>query len=606
MERRLAAIFAADIAGYSRLVGLDEAGTFMRLKGLRAEVLEPLITGHNGRIVDYAGDGVLADFQSAVRAVECALAIQAATAERDPEALPDRRITLRIGVHTGDIIADGVYGDAVNVAARLEQLAEPGGVCVSDRVHEEVLGRIDVLFEHGGEPPLKNIAHAVGVWFWPWGDRSGRAPRLLPPVDKPSIAVLPFDNLGGSEEDAAFADGMVEDLTTALARLNWLFVVARTSAFALRGQAVDAREAGRRLGVRYLLEGSVRRVGRHVRVTGQLIDAVSGAHVWADRFDGLFDNILDLQDEIVASTVGAIEPNVLHAEIERTRLTRPEDMRDMRAHHYYLRAVGLMGAAFTKPESGALDEARGLLGQAIKLDPGYAPALALAGYYEAKAILFGRHVDSETGKRDALELVECAVQADPNDPLALGAYGFVCANAGGNLDRAAAFADRALVLNQNSPLLWNFAGDVRMYLGENNRAIECFHQSMRLNPLDSRTITNAAYLAFAYFFLRQPEEAVRWAERAVLVARNPLSYRILAASLAEAGRIDEAQAAMTELLRLQPNSCLRRSRSSNYKRPEDVEFYVEALRKAGAPEEPTGELAQLYPEDTGRGIKGNA
>lgn len=607
MQRRLAAILAADVVGYSRLVSLDETATFTRLKALRTEVLEPSVASHDGHILNYAGDGVLADFPSVVRAVECALSVQRAAAERDPEAPPDRRMMLRIGVHTGDVIADeagDLYGDAVNIAARLEQLAEPGGICLSDRAHEETLGRVDATFEHGGEPPLKNITRAVGIWFWPAGDRGGRAPRLLPPVDKPSIAVLPFDNFGSGADAATLADGMVEDLTTALARLNWLFVVARTSAFALKGQAVDAREAGRRLGVRYLLEGSVRCAGERVRITGQLIEAASGAHIWADHFDGPIGDIFGLQDEIVAATVGAIEPSVLRAEVERARIAPPEDIR---AHHLYLRATGLMGDAFTNPEGGALDEARALLARAIELDPTYAPALALAGYYEAKAFLFGRHADTAAGKRYALELVERAVRADPEDPLALGAYGFVCANAVGDLDRAAAFADRALALNQNSPLLWNFAGEVRMYLGEHDRAIECFHRSMRLNPLDSRTITNAAYLAFAYLFLRQPVEAVHWAERAVLAARNPLTYRILAASLAAADRIDEARVAMAEMLRLQPNACLRRSRGANYKRPEDLAIYVESLRRAGAPEEPTGQLSPLAaPADAGCAFGGSS
>jgi adenylate cyclase len=392
---------------------------------------------------------------------------------------------------------------------------------------------------------------------------------------------------------------MVEDLTTALARLNWMFVVARTSASALKDKGLDAREAGRRLGVRYLLEGSVRVTGQRVRVTGQLIDAESGVHIWADSVDRPLDDIFGLQDDIVASTVGAIEPSMLRAEAARARRTPPENLR---AHHFYLRAVGLMGDAFTNPAGGALEEANALLARAIELDPTYAPALALAGYYEAKTSLFGRHADTAAGKKHALELAERAVRADPEDPLALGAYGFVCANAAGDLDRAAAFAERALALNQNSPLLWNFAGEVRMYLGEHDRAIECFHRSMRLNPLDSRTITNAAYMAFAYLFRRQPEEAVRWAERAVLVARNPLSYRILAASLAAADRIEEARVVMTELLRLQPTSCLRRARGSNYRRPEDLEIYVESLRKAGAPEEPTGELTSR-PELPDAGIR---
>jgi TolB-like protein/class 3 adenylate cyclase/Flp pilus assembly protein TadD len=594
MERRLSAILAADVAGYSRLIGLDEADTFARLKALRAELLEPFVASHDGHIFSYSGDGILADFTSVVRAVECAIAVQRAAAERDPDAPPDRRMALRIGVHTGDVISEAgdLYGDVVNVAARLEQLAEPGGVCLSDRAHEETAGRVDAIFEHGGKPPLKNIARAVGIWFWPSSNRGGRAPRLVPPVDRPSIAVMPFQSVGGGVEGIALADGMVEDLTTALARLNWLFVVARTSAFALRGQAVDAREVGRRLGVRYLLEGSVRCAKERVRVTGQLIDTAKGEHIWADHFDGSIADIFGLQDEIVASTIGALEPTMLRVEGKRARLTPPEDMQ---AHHFYLQAVNMMGEAFTNPESGALEEARALLERAIELDPCYAPALALAGYYEAKALLFGRHANDAAGEKHALELAERAVRNGPEDPLALGAYGFVCANTVGDLDRAAAFADRALALNQNSPLLWNFAGEVRMYLGEHDRAIECFHRSMQLNPLDSRTITNAAFLAYAYLFRQQPEEAVRWAQRAALTARNPLSFRILAASLAAADRIDEARLAMAELLRMQPNACLRRSRGSNYKRSVDLEIYVESLRKAGAPEEPTGALTD-WPE----------
>jgi len=399
---------------------------------------------------------------------------------------------------------------------------------------------------------------------------------------------MPFEEFGQSGEDDGLVDGIVEDLTTALARLNWLFVVARASAFALKGLKIDPGEAGRRLGVRYLLEGSIRRSGERVRITAQLIDANTGGHVWADHFDGRRDELFDLQDEIVAATVGAIEPSLLRAEAERASRTRPEDMR---AHHYYLRATRLMAPAFTDPAGGALDEARRLLAQAVDLDPGYAPALALAGYFEAKASIFGRHADSEAGERHALDLAERAVGADPEEPLALGAYGFVSANTGGDLDRAAAYIERALALSANSPLLWNFAGEVYMYIGQHERAIECLHRSMRLNPLDQRTITNAAYLAYAHLFRREPEESVRWAQRAVVLARNPLSYRILAASLAEVGRIDQARNAAVALLSLQPSACLRRSRGSNYRRPEDVELYVEALRKAGVPEEPTGKLA---------------
>jgi adenylate cyclase len=591
MQRRLAAVLAADLAGYSRLVGLDEEGTHRRLRKLRTEVIEPLVRGHDGRVVNYAGDGALVEFPSAVRAVDCALAIQRAVAEIEPEMPIDRRLAMRIGLHFGDVIIDDahIYGDCVNIAARLEQLAEPGGVCLSDRVRNEIADRVDIVCDYGGEPPLKNIVRRIGVWFWPSSDRSSGAPRLMPPADKPSLAVLPFDSFGGGSDDQGLADGIVEDLTTALARVNWLFVVARTSAFALKGTQVDAIEAGRRLGVRYLVEGSVRRARDTLRINGQLIDASSGRHLWADQFGGKIDDLLEFQDEIVGSVVGAIEPNLLQAEVERARLTRPEDMR---AHHYYLRAAGLMVPALTDTEGGALDEARSLLMQAIQLDDAYAPALALAAYFEAKASLFGRSSDPQ----QALNWAERAIQADPLDPLALGIYGFVSASAEGDLDRAAIYVDRALALNPNSPLLWNFAGEVRMYFGDHDGAIECYHRSMRLNPLDQRTITNAAYLGFTHLFRREPEEAVRWASRAVLLARNPVTYRILAASLAAVGRIDEARVATAEMLKLQPNACLSRSRGSNYRRPEDLATYVEALRKAGLPEEPTGQLADPWEE----------
>jgi TolB-like protein/class 3 adenylate cyclase/tetratricopeptide (TPR) repeat protein len=596
LPRRRVAIFAADVAGYSRLVGLDETGTHRRLKALRAELLEALVHKHQGRIVNYAGDGVLAEFSSAACSVACAVELQQAAAEREPELPPDRRMALRIGLHLGDVLADddSIYGDAVNVAARLEQLAEPGGICLSDRVYSEIAGRVELTCSYGGEPPLKNIGRPIGTWFWPTDQRAGVAPRLLPPADRPSIAVLPFKSLGAPDD--SLADGVVEDVTTALARLSWLFVVARTSAFALKGQQIDARDAGRRLGVRYLLEGSVRYAQEQVRISGQLIDAGTGTHLWADHFDDRPDNLLDLQDRITTSIVAAIEPNLLSAEAARTRLTRPGDLR---AHHYYLRAVGLMASALADPEGETFDEARFLLERAIELDGHYAPALALAAFFEIKASAFGRVSDDVASDERAISLAERAVRADSQEPLALGVYGFVRANVRGELYPALDLVQRGLSLNPSSALLWNFLGEVQIYVGEHDRAIECFYRSIRLNPLDQRTTTNSTYLAFAHLFRRESEEAVRWATRAVVLAPNPVSYRALAASLADAGRIDEARAAAAEVLRLQPNACLRRSRESAYRRAEDLALYVDALRKAGLPEEPTGELATSADQELG-------
>lgn len=580
MERRFAAILAADVVGYSRLMGEDEAGTHARVKAMRLDVLEPLIRAHSGRIVRLVGDGSLVEFSSTVDAAQCALAVQRTIAEGCLDVSAEQQFRLRIGIHAGEVIVDedDIFGDAVNIAARLEQISESGGICLSARVHNEVFGEIDDVFEDGGTPFLKNIAKPVSVWFWPPTGRHG-VWSSLPLPDKPSIAVMPFASLSDDATDECFVDGMVDDLTTALAQMSWLFVVARSSAFVFKGQNVDVREAASRLGVRYVLEGSVRRGSQRVRITAQLIDASSGAHIWADQFDGKSEDVLDLQDQITASVVAAIEPNLLRAEIENARRMRPEDMA---AYHYYLRALGLQTVTAADVEDDRFDEARDLLAKAIDLDSKFAPALALAAYFEAQAELFGRSSSAE----NALELAERAIRADPNDPIVLGYYGFVMtiSSEPDAIERAAAVVDRALALNQNSPLIWSFSGEVRMYLGDHKTAIDHIRRSMRLNPLDTRTIWNATFLAYAHFFMRQPNEAVKWAERAVLTCRNPVTYRVLAIAHAAAGHLDTAHAAIQTLLKLQPNSSLSRSKGSAYKRSEDLDLYIEALRKAGLPE----------------------
>jgi len=583
VKRRLAAILAGDIAGYSRLTAVDEAGTHHRVKTLRRDVITPIVQAHEGRIVRFVGDGALVEFASVVGATECAMQIQHRLAELARDQASDQQLLLRLGIHLGEVIADeeDIFGDGVNIAARLEQLAEPGGLCISDRVYEEVSNKVEATFEPGGRPPLKNIAKPVDVYFWT--PRPGPSPLMAPPLpDKPSLAVMPFDNLSGNPEDDHLADGLVEDLTTALGRLNWLFVVARTSTFVFKGRRIDIRAAATQLGVRYVLEGSVRRAGERVRVTGQLIDAATGTHCWAHRFDGRLEDIFELQDEITALVVAAIEPSILRVEIEKARATRPEDLR---AHHFYHRALDLMGVAFANALDERFDLARGYLARAIELDPNYAPALALAAFFETKALLFGQYSDRAATEERALELGERAIRADPVDPMALGCYAFVLATMSEDLDRAAALVDRALAVSQNSPLIWSLSGEVRMYLGDHDTAIEHFQRAIRLNPLvDTWANWITTFMAFALFFKRRTEEALQCAEKAALTNRNPVTYRILAATRAEAGRIEAAHEAIQELLRLQPNSCLRRSRQSSYRRPEDLERYVEALRKAGLPE----------------------
>jgi TolB-like protein/class 3 adenylate cyclase len=380
--RRLAAILAADVAGYSRLIGDDEEGTLNRLRSIRAEIIDPKITEYRGRIVKTTGDGLLVEFTSVVDALRCATQWQHGMGERNAAAPDEYRIEYRIGVHQGDIVVeDGdIFGDGVNVAARLEGLAEPGGICVSTRVQEDVAGRLDLTFDDIGEQILKNIARSVHVYRvrlvtaekLPKVTATESGPALTLP-DKPSIAVLPFANISGDPEQEYFADGMVEEIITALSRIRWLFVIARNSSFTYKGQTVDVKQVGRELGVRYVLEGSVRNAGQRVRITAQLIDALTGTHLWADRFDGSLADIFDLQDKVAISVAGVIEPTLQAAEIRRSS-ERPTN--DLTAYDLYLHALPQWGSF----EKDRVFQALDLLGQAVERDPHYGPALALAAF----------------------------------------------------------------------------------------------------------------------------------------------------------------------------------------------------------------------------------
>src|SRR5246500_3538150 len=380
-ERRLVAILAADVAGGSRLMGTDEEGTLERLKALRRELVDPKIAEHNGRIVKTTGDGILVEFASVVDAVRCAVAVQQAMPERNTGTAADNRIELRIGINLGDVIVEGddLYGDGVNIAARIEALADAGGVFVSNTVHDHVRDRLPFAFEDLGEQQVKNIARPVRVYrVGPEGPfpnpppqaGEGRVGTALPLPDKPSIAVLPFANLSGDPEQEYFADGMVEEIITALSRIRWLFVIARNSSFTYKGQAIDVKQVGRELGVRYVLEGSVRRAAQRVRITAQLIDALSGTHLWADRFDGSLEDIFELQDTVAVSVAGVIEPTLQSAEMRRSS-DRPTN--DLTAYDLYLRAYPALWTSARQ-----IPQALRLLEQAIARDPRYGPALAVA------------------------------------------------------------------------------------------------------------------------------------------------------------------------------------------------------------------------------------
>ena len=388
-ERRLAAILAADVAGYSRLMGADEEGTLERLKALRCELLDPKIAAHHGRIVKTTGDGLLVEFASVVDAVRCAVAVQQAIPERNTDVAADSSIELRIGINLGDVIVEGddLYGDGVNIAARIEALADPGGVFVSNTVHDHVRDRLPFVFEDLGEQQVKNIARPVRVYRVREASGAAKSPSgpALPLPDKPSIAVLPFQNMSGDPEQEYFVDGMVEEIITALSRIRWLLVLARNSSFSYKGQSPDVKRVGRELGVRYVLEGSVRKAGGRVQITAQLIDAASGAHLWADRFDGSLEDVFELQDKVASSVAGVIEPALQAAETARSA-GRPTT--DLTAYDLYLRAYTMVLSS-----SRQIPEVLRLMKQPIARDPHYGPALAWAAICCYRLVLDNRSKD---------------------------------------------------------------------------------------------------------------------------------------------------------------------------------------------------------------------
>ena len=385
ITRRLAAILAADVAGYSRLMGADEEGTLAALKEIRRELADPKIKEHRGRIVKTTGDGLLLEFASVVDAVRCAVEVQREMAERNAEVPTEKRIQFRMGINLGDIIKDGrdIYGDGVNVAARLEALAAPGGICVSRVVRDQVRDKLDFAFEDLGEQQVKNIARPVRVYRVHELGAAAKSPLgpaspLLPLPDKPSIAVLPFANMSGDPEQEYFADGMVEEIITALSRIRWLFVIARNSSFTYKSQSVDVKQVGRELGARYVLEGSVRKSGNRVRITGQLIDAITGAHLWADRFDGSLEDVFDLQDKVAFNVAGVIEPALQAAETARS-VNRPTN--DLTAYDLYLRAYAIYLASRSR-----IPDALQILDQAIERDPEFGLARAFAALLLAQLL----------------------------------------------------------------------------------------------------------------------------------------------------------------------------------------------------------------------------
>jgi adenylate cyclase len=585
VSRKLVAVFAADVEGYSRLMGADEIGT---LKGLtqRRAILDRFIGEHGGRIANTAGDSVLAEFGSAVDAVQCAVEAQTALAEANGSLAPDRRICFRIGIHIGDVMlrAGDLFGDGVNIAARLQSIAKPGGVCISGATYDQVRKVVSMSFEDLGVQQVKNIQEPIKAYqvsaqsetqqVAP--ERVVEAESLPPMPDKPSIAVLPFENMSGDPEQEYFADGMVEEIITALSRFKWLFVIARNSSFTFKGQAVDVKEVGRRLGVRYVLEGSVRKAAGKVRITGQLIDAVAGAHLWAERFERDLTDVFALQDEVTVAVVSAIEPKLLQTELAIATRRRPENLT---AYDFYLRAQQQL---FSATREG-LGEAIRLAHRALELEPAFDRAASLASVSHTNNILWGYATDPQFDRKEAVRLHRLALSINDSDPDILASASLVSAYMIEDWEGAIELADRALAFNPNSSHAWAQRGWACKVAGLPEEAIRSFERAMLMTPENVREHLTFSGMAHALIELRRFDEAIVAAKKA---QRHKSSfspaYRCLASAFAHLGRDEEARKAAARLLELDPaftiSTWIARGGQTNAK------LQIEGLRKAGLSE----------------------
>jgi adenylate cyclase len=584
VERRLAAILAVDVAGYSRLMGEDEEGTLAALRAVRRELGDPKIAEHRGRIVKTTGDGLLAEFASVVDAVRCAVEVQREMIARNAAAPAQRRIEFRMGINVGDIIIeDGdIFGDGVNIAARLEALAEPGGICLSAAAHEQVRDRLDIAFDDLGEQQVKNITRPVRTYGVALGASSRAALPAgapLPLPDKPSLAVLPFQNMTGDFEQDYFVDGMVEEITTAIARLPWLFVIARNSAFTYKGRQVDVKQVAQELGVRYVLEGSVRKAGNRVRITGQLIDTTTGAHIWADRFDGALDDIFELQDQVASSVAGAIEPKLRQSEIERTSR---KPTASLTAYDLYLRALA---SSYRYTDQGFAD-AVVLARRALAIDPSYAPAAALVGLCWGLQRAQGWGALSDEDIAEACRLARQALEAERDDAETIWQAAWTLFFLAGEVAMAARAFDRALALNPNAAHAWMMRGGIHAQRNEPEAAIEAVERARRLSPFDPYTFMCAFNIAMAHFAARRFELAIEWADRALHDRpRMVPAMRTKAGALAHLGRLDEARAELSRVLAIYPEQTIASLREYfHYLAPDVLELSLTGLRLAGLPE----------------------
>jgi adenylate cyclase len=584
VERRLAAIFCADVVEYSRLMGADEEKTLAALKTHRRELIDPLIDQHRGRIFKTTGDGMLIEFASVVDAVRCAVVVQRGMEDRNANLPEPERIRFRIGINVGDVMVDegDMFGDGVNVAARIEALAEPGEICVSYSVREQIGEKLPIRFTDLGEHSVKNIARPVRVYRVEKGaEPQASAARVqtqdtLGLVDRPSVAVMPFTNMSGDPEQEYFVDGIVEDIITGLSRLRWLHVVARNSTFTYKGRAVDLKQVGRELGVRYVLEGSLRKMGNRVRVTAQLIAAASGTHVWAERYDRALDDIFELQDEITLSVVGAIEPSLLRAEIEHAKRKRPNSLD---AYDLYLRAVPYLRV--NMPSEA--DKALGLLRQALSVQPDYPAAHAAAALcYEQRYMRGGL---PKADKEAALLHARAAIEAGADDAETLATAGFAIGLVAHDYETAMNAIERALKINATSVPALFFGAIILGHAGLAERAVEYAERALRFSPLDPWIANSYVALAIAYCAAGNWEAAASACGKAIEAnPRFSLSYVLQAAALSMLGRLEEAKAVARRVPELEPGFTVSGFVKSHTGRAEIWEPIGDALRRLGLPE----------------------
>jgi TolB-like protein len=578
-ERRLAAVLAADMVGYSRLMEADETGTIARQRTYRSEIIDPKIAAYGGRIVKTTGDGMLVEFGSVVDATECAVAIQRTMADREAGANEEHRIEYRVGINLGDIVIDGddILGDGVNIAARLEALSEPGGLCISDLVYQSVVGKLDLTFEDLGEQHVKNISkpvHAYRVVL----DRERTATNIAPLLpDKPSIAVLPFDNLSNDPDQEYFADGLAEDIITGLSRFPWFFVIARNTSFTFKGRSIDVKEVARQLGVQYVLEGSVRKSANRVRVTAQLIDALADHHVWAQRYDRELDDIFLVQDEITEAIVGEVTPSFVSAEARRVERKAPDSVDSW---DYVIRGNWHLSRGGREN----ILKARRLFEAALELDPKNAMAHSGLAFSLAWMIIFSWSDNPEETRSLAEEEARRSIDLDDKDAQAhmiLGVANFAMLRP----EAAVAEYKRALEINPSLAYAHSLLAVAYSWQGADNEAMHHAEMARRLSPRDPGQSFWSFALTRAEFGARNYQQAAQWAKLTTEVMPEfPPGWRHLAASLVHLDRLDEAYAAKDELLRVNSRETLKQVRGAFPGLVDRMDNLIDGLRKAGVPE----------------------